>query len=437
MSRDVVLAGRAAYARMLLVSLLALGLCSATPSQAAESMTPLEDLATAEQAAIDADPRFASLELARKRHEALIRQAGLGPNPELEVEIEEFGGTGDLEGIDALATSVRYSQALEPSGRRQARIAVVQAEAALFETEAEAIRWEIRGSVQQAYVAVLSAHAALKLREAELLLAQESQGVADVRVEAGSVAPLEAMRVRIDLIGAESAVIAAEQELANAIAQFNRLTGLPAITSDQFAGALVLPDSLPDKASLEGGLTEHPLVQRWALEAAVREAKLKVAKAENLKDLSWSAGLSHFNETDDVALMAGVSWEWPSKNRNQGEIAAAQIDIDRIESEQLADERTLRADFESAYQELSLAYGAAKRLETNVIPGIDEVLALTQEAYRAGKVGIIDVLDVQRLLIEANGQHREAVTRYYSAAASLRGLTGWNIFDSTTAGAHS
>lgn len=436
MSLALSIAGRDASVRVLLGSLLAVGLSIAAPSQASESTTPLTTLSNAEEWAMALDPRFEALDLARARHDELIRQAGLGPNPELELEIEEFGGTGDLEGIDALATSVRYSQALEPGRRRQSRIALVRAEAALFDVEAEAIRWELRAKVQAAYTEVLSAKEALRLRQAELLLAQESQGVADVRVEAGQVAPLEAMRVRIDLVGAESSVIAAEAELGSAVSRLERLTG-SVLSAVEVPGTLPLPASLPERGALETGLAGNPSLQRWPLEQAIREAQLEVAKSEKLKDLSWSAGLSHFNETDDVALMAGVSWEWPTKNRNQGEIKAAELDIDRIESEQSAEERALRAEFAAAYQTLALAYGEARRLETNVIPSIDEVLAITQEAYRAGKVGIIDVLDVQRLLIGANEQHREAVSRYYAAAADLRGLTGWNIFDPTMAGAHS
>lgn len=420
--------------RMSAIALLILG--GHLPA-GAETNDPLSadwSLENAEAAALAADPSFQALQLARERHDALIVQAGLGPNPELEVEIEEFGGTGDFSGIDALASSIRYTQSLEPKERREARIALARAEQALFAAEAEAIRYEIRAEVQREVVEVLAAREALRLREEELLLAQESQGVADIRVEAGQVAPLEATRVRIDLLGAQASVAAAALELDSALERLRLLIAMPSLTSDAIQGALTLPSAPPEREALAPLLDSHPLIQRWQLEAAMREAAVTVEQAENLRDLSWSAGLLHSNESNDVALMAGVSWEWPRKNRNQGAILAAELDLARIEPERAGQELALRAALEAAYQGMVLAHSEAERIATQILPVIDEVLALTQEAYRAGKVGILEVLDAQRALIEARSQHQDAVRRYHLAAADVRALTGWNALAAVSEG---
>ena len=45
--------------------------------------------------------------------EARMLQAGALPNPELEIEVEEFGGSGETEGFDAATTSVILSQVID------------------------------------------------------------------------------------------------------------------------------------------------------------------------------------------------------------------------------------------------------------------------------------------------------------------------------------
>ncbi|MEL7048547.1 MAG: TolC family protein, partial [Pseudomonadota bacterium] len=54
--------------------------------------------------------------------EARHLQAGLLPNPEAELELENFGGSGELSGTDALETTLSLRQLIELGGKREARI---------------------------------------------------------------------------------------------------------------------------------------------------------------------------------------------------------------------------------------------------------------------------------------------------------------------------
>jgi len=53
--------------------------------------------------------------------EALERQSAARPNPELELEVEDFGGTDDRRGFDAATTTARISLPVELGGRRSRR----------------------------------------------------------------------------------------------------------------------------------------------------------------------------------------------------------------------------------------------------------------------------------------------------------------------------
>ena len=58
-------------------------------------------------------PRLAGYEIDIRISEAETLQSGLLPNPELEVEAEEFGGSGETSGFDNAESTVLLSQLLE------------------------------------------------------------------------------------------------------------------------------------------------------------------------------------------------------------------------------------------------------------------------------------------------------------------------------------
>lgn len=48
-------------------------------------------------------------------------QAGLWPNPEIEIEAENVGGTGELSGFDSAETTIQLSQLIELGNKSQKR----------------------------------------------------------------------------------------------------------------------------------------------------------------------------------------------------------------------------------------------------------------------------------------------------------------------------
>ena len=55
-------------------------------------------------------------------------QAGLWPNPEFGVEVEDVGGSGELSGFDAAETTIQLSQLIELGGKSDKRVKVASLE---------------------------------------------------------------------------------------------------------------------------------------------------------------------------------------------------------------------------------------------------------------------------------------------------------------------
>src|SRR5262245_11676722 len=83
-------------------------------------------LADAVALALARNPDLAASRYELTAVQGRITQAGLRPNPQLDVELENFAGTGAVKGFDALETTLSLSQVLELGDKRKLRVGVAE-----------------------------------------------------------------------------------------------------------------------------------------------------------------------------------------------------------------------------------------------------------------------------------------------------------------------
>ena len=86
---------------------------------------------TLEQAiarALDASPTIKSRDELVGGADAGVRQSGVLPNPEIDVELENFAGSGPFNSLDEAELTLGVSQRIERSGKRDGRVAIAKAE---------------------------------------------------------------------------------------------------------------------------------------------------------------------------------------------------------------------------------------------------------------------------------------------------------------------
>ena len=82
----------------------------------------------------------------------------------------------------------------------------------------------------------------------------------------------------------------------------------------------------------------------------------ELARAEAVPDMTAGLGYRWFNETDDSALVAGVSIPLPVFDRRQGDVLAARFGVASARNQQRAVELRIEAAIASAYARLANAY---------------------------------------------------------------------------------
>ena len=258
-----------------------------------------------------------------------LLQSGAWPNPTVELRADEKLGIEDGSGGYNL-TQVSVSQAI-PLGRlaHQRRAAASNLDAAREGLRSERLQMETRTA--HAFHALQLAVARQRLAQERLSFAEGLRSASDPLVR--YLSPLE--RARLDILRetAHQDVAHAEGKWSEAQAQFKALLALP--PEAQPETSLLVPADAPAALSaLHERLAAHPTLRATQQTLASSRANIDVARAQRLADPT----VSIFREQDYLGgsrqdyLGVMLSVQIPLWNRNQGGVASAYAEADRVDA---------------------------------------------------------------------------------------------------------
>ncbi len=359
--------------------------------------------------------------------EARQLQASLWPNPELEVEVEEVGGPGARSGVGAAETTIQLSQLIELGGKTDKRVKVAKLAKGLAGLDYQAKRLDVFTEVTKAFIEVLAGQQRLKLTEELLQLSKELLDTVTKRVDAGKDSPLEKTKAAVAYSNVN---IQHRQAVGNLEFARNQLASTWAGQKPGFqsvTGKLDLLTPLPSIDELTGLMEQNPDIARWALEIDKGKASLELEKAKAISNITLSGGLQRFNETDDNAIVFGISIPLPISDRNQAGKLEAVYTLARVREEQRAARIRIQTELGRAYRALYNSYIEATELDKNVLQGAQSVFQASRIGYSQGKLDYLHVLDAQRTSFEAKARYIEALAAYHKARTDVERLIGQRI----------
>jgi cobalt-zinc-cadmium efflux system outer membrane protein len=171
-------------------------------------------------------------------------------------------------------------------------------------------------------------------------------------------------------------------------------------------------------------LEQSPVLATRLAEIEQRRRSVELERARRIPDLEVELGARRLSESEDTALVLGLSIPIPLFDRNQGAIAAAQSRLAKARAEERSTLLEAKAALAAAWQEMRGAHGEAEALRSEILPAAGEAFAAAEYGYQAGKFGILDVLDAQRTLVETRGRYLDALASFHRAGAELERLLG-------------
>lgn len=405
-----------------LVASLFLTLTGAT---AAVAQTPAPaaganlDLADALARASAADPLAAGWDARIAAGQANARQAGVKPNPSLGLEFENFAGTGSYSILDRTESTLSYQQTLERGGKREARVGLARASTEVTRRRRDVRRLDLLRDVQVAYAEALAADAELLIAEARLVAAHSAQGDVQRRVRAardplfaGSRAETITAQAEIDRDQARAAARTAHGVLARYWGGSPEFT----LNLETFFNATPPPPGERTVAAADLALLEA--------EREVASATVRVEQSRAVTDPTVRAGVRHFGDGNDVALVVGGTLPLRLYDANKGAIDRAISERSAAEADITAEQMIRNREIVRLVERMAASAAESERLRAEVIPVAIRAVEQVRDGFNRGGFQYANVAEAERALADARARRVAVLRQFHLDQAALDRLTG-------------
>lgn len=409
------LAWRAAYAVLL---------SGALAAQADDSAITLSEAMARARAH---HPVLSVGEAALQAQAGRMAEAALPVQSNVELIVEDVGGTGDQQGFSVAQTTLSLSHVMELGGKRHARMTVAETELAVLEADRDGLRLDVGAEVARRFVDTLRAQADFELARDTSQVTERTLAAVDKRVKNAQALPAEAARAHVALEQSKLDVDHAEHGLRSAKNSLAAAMGERAANFGRSEGTLLeLTPSVPFE-ELEARIEATPQFERFASEARVRDAQIRLAELRRRPDLRTQIGVRQYADGDDVALVAGISVPIGSSRRAAPGIEIARADRKRIEAEKRVAYLKVRAQLFEQYQELEHARREFGVLRETIIPQLEGALQKSEYAYQRGRYSYLEWTEVQRELFMARRRLNEVAANFHTLRIEIERLSGERV----------
>jgi len=403
---------------------LAFLLCSTTTPAIAESAESTLTLKKALASTLAQNPqlyqyRFTAEALSAKRQTSALR-----PALALELEVENFAGSGVNEGFDVAETTLALSSVIELGGKRQARTRYADARLNQADWEQQAGTLDTLGKLTEVYIQGLATQANLRLAEESLALSQSILKTVKTRSARGATAEAEVMRAQAALTRAEIRLAALQQQLKRQKVLLARFWGETTPDFQSITGNLFDFGPTQNFDQLYTRIQSSPALQVLASEARIRDAEVTLARASGRSDLSWRAGIKRFEETGDSAFTAGISIPLFAGKRSSGDVKAALANRHAVDYAHQDLLLVLHARLFEAWSLRKQSIAAANLTQNVAIPALEKALKLTNEGFENGRYRYLDLIAAHEELLASKQALIDAATTALTSQALIEQLTG-------------
>ena len=384
---------------------------------------------TFEQAAqrtLSSRPEWRRFTLEREAAAARREQAQLRPALELALDAEGALGNGSFQGLDGAELTVSLNSVLERGDKRALRVNIADLSMGLLSVEqriegldrlSEAGRRFIELGVAQERVRL--AIAAFEQREATVALIAP-------RVSAARSPRSELLNAQIDLTEARLARIEAQRGLVAAQSSLGAQWGEIEARPVAALAVYELP-AVTSVDSIEPRLESVPDLQRFASEAALRDAETRLARANDLIDWRWTAGIRRYQDVREQALVLGISVPLNAARRNAPFVREAEASRAIVQHRADATRLELRSLLHRQWQLLESLRARVTGITDEMLPAARESLQITERGYRIGRFAYRELSLVQAQLLDLELQRLDAAAQFHLTRLEIERLTGAQI----------
>ncbi len=370
------------------------------------------------------NPELASSSFASRAMMARIQSARQTPAMNIDLNMENFAGSGTYSGSDSLETTLSLSKVFELGNKSGIREEIAQQQALSFDSEQDAKRLDILAMAAQQFIHVIVDQLRLQVARDRHALMQNSYQVVDKRVRAGRSHVAERRRTAIALARAEIELEHARHELNTSRLKMATFWGETQFDYAKANADLFMVDKPEPFENLASLIEQSPQLVRFASEQRLAEARLELAKARRSANIELSAGVRHFNRLDDNAFVLSTRIPFGLNSRAKPAIEEQQLRAQQVPLDYRAHKLNVYSSLFEIYQELLHNYEATNVLQNRIIPEAKKALREYERGYNAGRFSFLELRDAQNALLSAKLDAVTAAANYHRFRIEIDRLTG-------------
>ncbi len=345
------------------------------------------------------------------------QQAGLIPNPELAFEVEDTRSSSQTR-------SVTLTQPFELGGKRAARVALAEANAAVVDAELTARSYALRADIIQSFYELLLAEEGVRLAEQSQALALRSLDSSAAQIRAGKISPVSGTRAEVEQVTQRLELRRALQQRDNARVSLARQLGISVTELGEPVGDLDRLPAPPGEALLLKAIRQTPAMLKARRQVAAGDADVDLQRSQRYPDVRVSLGSQYDELEGERVNLVGFSLPLPLFDRNQGNLLAASSRADQARDLQRATELQVQAETLQALRDWRSASADVDDLRNRILPAGQRTVDDLTRGFSLGRFAQLDVLEAQRALISARGQYLVSQRAQIEAWTRLERLHG-------------
>lgn len=324
---------------------------------------------------------------------------------------------------------VGLAQTFEVAGQQgDRRAAAEQALAATRHAIAETRR-QVRAEVESRFVRVLALQSRIRTEEETLNLIEDAARAVGKRVAAGEDSRLDGNLARVEAERARNQVAQLREQLVQARAELAASLQLPLSELPEAQGALDPAPAVPySLEELLNSAAARPVLRALDHREQAAKSRLELERAIRYPDVTVGLNTGREGPSDAREKIVGlsVSLPLPLFRQNAGGIGRATTEYTQTQIEREATGRDVRAQVAALWERFTNLEARVRRLKESVLPSLEENRRLSAISFRAGEIGLLQLLLVNRQVLDGQRDLLDARTELRLTKVALEAAAGWH-----------
>jgi cobalt-zinc-cadmium efflux system outer membrane protein len=372
-------------------------------------------------------PELNSFSHQYKANEGLVKQSRLSTRKELNLNVEDFAGTDELEGVNSLQSTLSVSWVME-NDLISSRYNFAQSSKGMIQSAEEIKRLELANETAELFINALALQEQVLIINQAIQFSESAVKEINKKVAAGKSNPADLLRAQAELANQNLLADDLKHEIQIAQRYLAAQWGEQSLNGSSLVGSLAVNNETINFESLKTRVNQNPQITQLATLEKINAAKIDLAVAENKPRWKFMTGLRRNERNDDVSVVAGFTLPIGGKNRSEGKIDELKATM----SENISDNDALKVSLETSlyafFQLMNHNVHLAETLSAQIIPKLKEAQAKTYDAYLKGSYGYMDLKNVQDDLIDAHLTLLEAKLNFHLNKIEIESITGSQLF---------